>query len=61
MSGTFSQIYIQIVFAVKGRGNLIDRKDMVHFHIVIHILIVYVNIYLIKKNIIKRYYLGMNI
>src|SRR5690554_4017347 len=26
MSGTFSQIYIQIVFAVKGRENLIDRK-----------------------------------
>ena len=26
MSGTFSQIYIQIVFAVKGRDNLIDRK-----------------------------------
>lgn len=26
MSGTFSQIYIQVVFAVKGRGNLINEK-----------------------------------
>jgi putative transposase len=26
MSGTFSQIYIQIVFAVKGRENLISSK-----------------------------------
>ncbi len=26
MSGTFSQIYIQIVFAVKGRSNLINEK-----------------------------------
>ena len=26
MAGTFSQIYIQIVFAVKGRQNLIDRS-----------------------------------
>lgn len=26
MPGTFSQIYIQIVFAVKGRENLIDKK-----------------------------------
>ncbi len=25
MAGTFSQIYIQIVFAVKGRGSLIDK------------------------------------
>ncbi|MGQ1948380.1 hypothetical protein ACT3CD_14895 [Geofilum sp. OHC36d9] len=25
MSGTFSPIYIQVVFAVKGRGNLISR------------------------------------
>ncbi len=24
MSGTFSQIYIQIVFAVKGRGNFLQ-------------------------------------
>ena len=26
MSGTFSQIYIQTVFAVKGRENLLDKK-----------------------------------
>ena len=26
MAGTFSQIYIQTVFAVKGRENLIDQK-----------------------------------
>lgn len=26
MANTFSQIYIQIVFAVKGRENLIDKK-----------------------------------
>jgi REP element-mobilizing transposase RayT len=26
MSGTFSQIYIQVVFAVKGRENLINEK-----------------------------------
>ena len=26
MAGTFSQLYIQIVFAVKGRKNLIDKK-----------------------------------
>lgn len=25
MAGTFSQMYIQIVFAVKGRENLIDK------------------------------------
>jgi len=25
MAGTFSQIYIQIVFAVKGRENLIGK------------------------------------
>ena len=25
MSGTYSQIYIQIVFAVKGRENLITK------------------------------------
>ena len=32
MPGTFSQIYIQIVFAVKGRNNLIDKswKDELH-------------------------------
>jgi len=32
MAGTFSQIYIQIVFAVKGRQNLIARewKDSLH-------------------------------
>ncbi len=35
MSGTFSQIYIQIVFAVKGRENLIDKswKDELHKYI----------------------------
>ena len=26
MAGTFSQIYIQVVFAVKGRENLIGKK-----------------------------------
>jgi REP element-mobilizing transposase RayT len=26
MAGTFSQIYIEIVFAVKGRGNLISKR-----------------------------------
>ncbi len=26
MAGTYSQIYIQIVFAVRGRGNLIARE-----------------------------------
>ncbi len=26
MSGTFSQVYIQIVFAVKGRANLIHKQ-----------------------------------
>lgn len=26
MAGTFSQIYVQIVFAVKGRDNLIDEE-----------------------------------
>src|ERR1700743_1947041 len=32
MPGTFSQIYIQVVFAVKGRENLIGRvwKDELH-------------------------------
>ena len=32
MSGTFSQLYIQVVFAVKGRENLIQKgwKDELH-------------------------------
>ena len=32
MPGTFSQVYIQVVFAVKGRENLISRswKDELH-------------------------------
>jgi putative transposase len=35
MSGTFSQIYIQVVFAVKGRENLIHKewKDDLHKYI----------------------------
>jgi len=35
MPGTFSQIYIQVVFAVKGRENLIvkSRKDDLHKYI----------------------------
>lgn len=35
MSGTFSQIYIQVVFAVKGRENLIANswKDDLHKYI----------------------------
>ena len=35
MPGTFSQIYIQVVFAVKGRGNLIQKewKDELHKYI----------------------------
>jgi REP element-mobilizing transposase RayT len=35
MAGTFSQIYIQIVFAVKGRQNLIssDWKEELHKYI----------------------------
>jgi putative transposase len=35
MSGTFSQIYIHVVFAVKGRENLISRswKDDLHKYI----------------------------
>jgi putative transposase len=35
MPGTFSQIYIQIVFAVKGRENLINNswKDELHKYI----------------------------
>ncbi len=35
MAGTFTQIYIQIVFAVKGRQNLISKtwKDELHRYI----------------------------
>jgi REP element-mobilizing transposase RayT len=35
MAGTFSQVYIQIVFAVKGRQNLIEKswKDELHKYI----------------------------
>ena len=35
MSGTFSQVYIQVVFAVKGRENLIQTlwKDDLHKYI----------------------------
>jgi len=35
MPGTFSQIYIQVVFAVKGRENLISKnwKDELHKYI----------------------------
>ena len=32
MPGTFSQIYIQIVFAVKGRENLIQKAWKEHLH-----------------------------
>jgi REP element-mobilizing transposase RayT len=32
MPGTFSQIYIQIVFAVKGRENLIDKNWKIELH-----------------------------
>jgi len=32
MSGTFSQIYIQIVFAVKGRENLIGNSWKTELH-----------------------------
>jgi putative transposase len=32
MPGTFSQIYIQIVFAVKGRQNLIDKSWQNELH-----------------------------
>ncbi len=32
MSGTFSQIYIQIVFAVKGRENLIANSWKTELH-----------------------------
>ena len=35
MAGTFSQVYIQVVFAVKGRENLISSiwKDELHKYI----------------------------
>jgi len=35
MAGTFSQIYIQVVFAVKGRQNLVGKewKDELHKYI----------------------------
>lgn len=35
MAGTFSQIYILVVFAIKGRENLIDKtwKDDLHKYI----------------------------
>src|ERR1700722_14647814 len=35
MAGTFSQLYIQVVFAVKGRENLISKswKDELHKYI----------------------------
>lgn len=35
MAGTYSQIYIQVVFAVKGRENLINKtwKDELHKYI----------------------------
>ena len=35
MAGTFSQVYIQIVFAVKGRQNMIQPKwkDELHKYI----------------------------
>jgi REP element-mobilizing transposase RayT len=35
MPGTFSQVYIQVVFAVKGRNNLIGKqwKDELHKYI----------------------------
>jgi REP element-mobilizing transposase RayT len=35
MAGTYSQIYIQVVFAVKGRGSLIHKswKDELHKYI----------------------------
>ncbi len=32
MPGTFSQIYIHIVFAVKGRENLIDKTWRTELH-----------------------------
>ena len=35
MAGTYSQIYIQVVFAVRGRENLIGKawKDELHKYI----------------------------
>jgi len=35
MSGTYSQLYIQVIFAVKGRANLISQswKDELHKYI----------------------------
>ena len=32
MPGTFSQIYIQLVFAVKGRENLIGNSWKIELH-----------------------------
>ncbi len=32
MPGTFSQIYLQVVFAVKGRENLIDQQWKAELH-----------------------------
>jgi REP element-mobilizing transposase RayT len=32
MPGTFSQIYVQIVFAVKGRENMISNKWKTELH-----------------------------
>ena len=39
MPGTFSQLYIQVVFAVKGRENLIakTRKNELHRYIALHV------------------------
>jgi putative transposase len=32
MAGTFSQLYVQVVFAVKGRENLIRKEFRVELH-----------------------------
>ena len=32
MPGTFSQLYIQVIFAVKGRQNLIDNSWKTELH-----------------------------
>ena len=32
MAGTFSQLYIQVVFAVKGRDNLIGKSFQEELH-----------------------------
>lgn len=32
MAGTYSQLYIQVVFAVKGRQNLIDKNWQTELH-----------------------------